>query len=330
MTQPSPIGKHPESVSDPLRSVVPLQLRRRFFPFGFPLDLETNSIDVIEAGAECWGGYSQRFEDGPVRISLGVAPGETVLPSKSTFRSRGHLLSLFADAENFVIADFDQHYAFGWVTEAVARDHALLRFRFLISTASMLLGQLALVPVHAGLIARNGRGVALVGDSFAGKSTLAYACARSGWTYICDDGAMLVRKHFNRYAVGNPQVLHLREDARRLFPELADRLPAKRPSGKIGLEVLTRDLPIATAPGCSIDHVVFLNRNEPGKTRLRHFPSRQALPWLEQVLAYGTTEVRLAQKQCFEKLLSAGVWELCYQDLSAAIGRLERLVDLGT
>jgi len=331
MTQPSIIGPPQGRVSDPVLSEFPLPLRRRFFPLGFPLDLETNSIDVMEAASGCWGGYSARFEDGPVHFSLGVLPGETtVLPAKSTFRARGHLMSVVADAENFVAADFDQKFAFGWVTDCVARDHSLLRYRFLISTAHMLLQQLALAPIHGALISRNGHGVILVGDSFAGKSTLAYACARAGWTFICDDGTMLVRKHFNRYAVGNHQVMHLREDARNLFPELAEYLPTTRPNGKVGLEILTRDLPIVTAPGCSIEHVIFLNRNESGQVRLRPYSSRLAMAWFEHVLSFGTTEVLAAQRQAFERLVGAGLWELSYRDLDYAIGRLERLVDLGT
>ena len=86
-------------------------------------------------------------------------------------------MQVFADPENFLICDFNQGLAFGWVTRAVAADHALLRYRFSTCGAMMLIAQRALAPLHGALIVRNGCGVMLCGESFAGKSTLAYAAA---------------------------------------------------------------------------------------------------------------------------------------------------------
>src|SRR6266851_9152640 len=98
---------------DPVLSAHPLPLRARFYPLGFPLDLETNSADVIQAASEGWSLFQQAFDEAPVRISLGVAPGEILgIPPQSTFFSREHLMSITANTENFVIADFKHGYAF--------------------------------------------------------------------------------------------------------------------------------------------------------------------------------------------------------------------------
>lgn len=43
------------------------------------------------------------------------------------------------------------------------------------------------IAVHAALLSRNGRGVVIVGPSFAGKSTLATALWRNGWSLMSDD-----------------------------------------------------------------------------------------------------------------------------------------------
>jgi len=179
------------------------------------------------------------------------------------------------------------------------------------------------------LIGRNGIGVALCGESMSGKSTLAYACARAGWQYISDDGTYLLRKESGRYAIGEHHSVRFREDARELFPELRDRLPMVRPNGKLGMEILTRELPIATVPGCSIDHIVFLNRNEPGPARLRPYPKDQFLAWCEQAACYGAAEVRAAQVRSYGRLAGARIWELCYRNFDNAIHRLEQLVDSG-
>jgi hypothetical protein len=314
---------------DPVLSELEFPLRRRLYPLGFALDLATNSTDVIEAAIESWGSYLQIFDDAPVRFELGVAPGDSAIPIRSKFRSRGHLMSMIANPENFVMSDFNTGSAFGWIAEQAAADHAVLRYRFLTPTVLMLLQQRALAPMHGALIARHGRGVALFGESMSGKSTLAYACARAGWTFISDDGTYLVRNSSDRFALGEHHAVRFRAEARRLFPELSAWMPGIRPNGKLGMQVFTRDLPITTGLGCPIDHIVFLNRREPGPTRLRGYPQERLLAWCAQGAAYGTPEIRAAQIQCYERLAGAGLWELCYRDLDSAITRLEQLVDSG-
>ena len=43
------------------------------------------------------------------------------------------------------------------------------------------------IAVHAALLSRDGKGIAIVGPSFAGKSTLATALWRRGWSLMSDD-----------------------------------------------------------------------------------------------------------------------------------------------
>jgi hypothetical protein len=315
---------------DPVLSAFDLPLRARFYPFGFPLDLATNSAHVIQAAEEGWGQFTQQFDATPVRMHLGVAASSNAqMPTDSVFRSREHLMFFAADSENFMVCDFKQNFAFGWINELVAADHGVVRYRFLTAAGLTLIEQQSGASLHCGLVVRNGSGVALMGDSFAGKSTLSYACARAGWTFVSDDGVQLVRDRSDRYSVGDPYAIRLREDAGRLFPELQDRMPVKRPNGKIGIEIFTSELPIQSAPGCSIDHIVFLNRNEPGPARIRRYPKDEALSWCERYVTFGARETREAQIRCYERLMTAGIWEMRYSDLDDAISRLEQLVDSG-
>jgi len=314
---------------DPTLCQFGLPLCRKYFPLGFPLELETNSPDVVEAADEGWGRFSKAFDEAPVRLALGMTDSNSV-PSefRSTFRSREHLMFFVADPENFLTFDFSSGYAFGWISRPVAADHPLLRYRFL-TAAVMLVEQSALAPLHGALLMRNGCGVMLCGDSFAGKSTLAYACARSGWTYISDDGIYLVRSRLDRYAIGDPHTIRFREDARALFPELAGHMPVVRPNGKIAIETFTHELPIDIAPGCSIDHIVYLNRQQHGHASLRHYPKDQALEEWEKYASFGTDQVRAEQRRCHKRLWRAGFWELTYSHFDDAVARLEHLVDSG-
>src|SRR5665213_4384659 len=104
-------------IPDPVLSSFELPLRQTFYPLGFPLELQTNSAEVIAAASEGWGAFQQAFNERPVRLCLGVLEGESgALPLESVVRSREHMMSIIADPENFVVCDFNRGFAFGWVS----------------------------------------------------------------------------------------------------------------------------------------------------------------------------------------------------------------------
>lgn len=324
-----PLALEPSGL-DTVIPEVELRLGRRVYPLGFPLDLETNSQDVLDAASEGWGLFSQAFDQAPVRMSLAVVDGDGAPQrAKSHFFCREHLMSIFDGPSNFMLCDFKQGFACGAVTRSVALDHSLLRYRFLTASAYPMISHRALAPLHGALIVRKSSGVLLCGESCAGKSTLAYAASRAGWTYVTDDATFLLRDQPGRHAIGDPHSIRFREDARRFFPELADRSTVVRPNGKPAIEILTRELSIAIASLCSIDHVVFLARQESGVACLVPYPKDQALENWKQYAGPGTDDVRAAQLNCYRRLLSAGLWELRYTNLDDAVARLEKLADSG-
>ena len=319
-----------QGTADPVFSTFALPLRRIFFPLGYPLALETNSRDVMLAAEEGWGVSEQMFKHDPVRICLGVAPGSSESPAAaSVIRAREHLMSIVADADNFMQCDFERGFAFGWVTPDTAADHAALRYQFLTPSGTALAQQRAFAPLHGALVMRQGSGVMLCGNSLAGKSTLAYACARAGWTYVTDDGTFLVRGRDDRYAIGDQHNIRFRPDAPNLFPELKDRITTVRPNGKTAIEVRTRELDILTAPGCMVDHVVFLDREAGGSASVGGYPEDRALEYWAQYAVLGSGAARAAQRRCHELLLRARLWKMHYSHLDDAVCRLDRLVGQG-
>jgi hypothetical protein len=328
MRQASSVEK---CTSDPVLSSFELEFQRMLYPFGYPLQMESNSADVIAAAVEGWGLYEQTFDVQPVRVCLGVrGRSRNPLPLESVIRSREHMMSVVADACNFVICDFNAGFAFGWVTQDTAVDHPLLRYRFLAAGAATLVEQRAFTTLHGALVSRSGAGVMLAGDSFAGKSTLAYACARTGWTYVSDDAAYFVRERRDRYAAGEPHSIRFRPDAPTLFPELAAHLPGVRPNGKLAIEICTSELDLSTAPGCHVHHVVYLNREQTRRpVTLRPICATRVLEDWSKYNVFGTAEMRNARRRCHEHLLSAQLWELSYANLDDAVARLNRLVDFG-
>jgi hypothetical protein len=321
----------PEDVPpDPVFSAFELPLRGTFFPLGYPLVLETNSRDVILAAEKGWGASERLFRADPVRVCLGVVEGGwEAPPAVPVIRAREHLMSIIAGPDNFMQCDFDRGFAFGWVTPGTAVDHAWLRYQFLTPGGTALAQQRAFAPLHGALVMRHGKGVMFCGDSCAGKSTLAYACARAGWTYVSDDGAFLVRGRNDRYAIGDSHSIRFRADAPALFPELRGRVATARPNGKLAIEVRTRDLGLTTSPGCAVDHVVFLDRTQSGPASVDHYPRRRALEYWAQYTVLGSSDIRAAQRRSHELLLRAHLWKMRYSRLDDAIQRLDQLINEG-
>lgn len=74
-----------------------------------------------------------------------------------------------------------------------------------------------MVEVHAALVSKDGRGVVIVGPSYAGKSTLATALWCRGWSFLSDDIAFL--KSATLRASPAPRRVQLRETSRELVGE---------------------------------------------------------------------------------------------------------------
>lgn len=316
----------PLALDDVFLNDLPLLERATFFPLGFPLDLATNSEAVMAAARRSWGIFPAAYSEAPVSFFITVTePEDDRLPPRPRFRSHLHLMSIVADARNHVICDFGRGCVFGWVTRRVAEHAEYLRLHFLEAAVMSMLSAIHLAPIHGALVTRRGIGVILCGESFAGKSTLSYACARSGWTFVSDDGTFLLRNREGRHAMGNPHSVRFREDAKSLFPELQNCRVGMRLNGEPGMEVPTSELLVATASSCSVDHVVFLRRSRSGPASINRFDAADALAWLERVVLYGPAEVQASQRQAYRRLTDAGIWELHYSNLSDAVNLLEQL-----
>jgi len=317
--------------ADPVLSYFRLPLRGAYYPLGFALEIATNSSEVLAAAEESWGGFHQKFSELPLRLEIGVmADGSRDCPPPPGCRSRGNLLTIVADAGNFCVCDLSRGFAFAWLTQSAAADRAYLRYYFLEAAVSTLLEALYLTPLHAACVQNGGRGVLLCGESGAGKSSLAFACARNGWTFLSDDSSAIVRKRRGRVVVGNPCQMRFRESAVELFPELKEQRVTPRATGKMAIELATAILPeIATQAECQVDYIVFLNRREPAPPSFLSVPKEIAWQYFQQYMCFGEDEVHQAQTASIHDLLTAKVFEMRYQDLDWAVERLGMLVREG-
>jgi hypothetical protein len=307
-----------------------LQLRRTFFPFGFPTEIRTNSAEILAHLEEMWGAFEKRFDTEPARAEIRVVESDSrECPPAPRYRIERPLFVGMADRDNYCIADLSRSRTWITVSSTALRFKPYLRFFFLECTAGIHVCARYTTPIHGGCVVFEGRGVLLCGDSGAGKSTLSYACARAGWNYVSDDASFLLNYGTQRLVTGNCYQVRFRPTAAALFPEIAGLDTTPRAAGKPSIELPTAPMQhISRMQSTNVDFIVFLNRRAEGDPDLVPYRRDVARQYMRQ-LTISSDESRPLQYAAIERLLTAEVFELRYAELDWAIERLQRLVREG-
>lgn len=331
----SGIGRHDNPITgraDPLCAFLPLPYHHVLFPLGFPVHIKSNELAVVRLAEETWGRFESRFRDTPIEVRFLVSDVPVRRrPSPPVFRAQGNLLMIAADVHNFACCDLSTGFGFACVSRGTLTKREYTRNHFLAAMVYTLLDMRNVVALHAACLVMNGAGVLFVGPSGAGKSSFAYACMRRGWTYISDDASSLVRRRTGRLVVGNPDTFRFRPTASALFPELKGRVKVR--NGKPTVEIKTEQLKrIKVATECTVDYILFLNRqeHEPDPARLQPLPRGEAFRrlfreniWPNELSAHGE------RLDAVERLLDAHLFELTYKALDPAIDLLEQVIHRG-
>jgi hypothetical protein len=320
-------GDLQRALSDPTQCEIDLPFQRVYHPFGFRLNLASNAREVLDAAEENWGMYEAmhepEFDDPPLTVRILVQPGSELSP-QPVHRIQGHLYSVVASRQNYALVDFDALFAYAWVTERTVADHSWFRWFYLDAMAGTTLAQRHTVPMHAACVERNGIGVLLWGPSGMGKSTLSYACARAGWTFVADDSTILPQNRGDCVVTGKPHQARFRDDAPRLFPELEGYSTRARPTGKLSIEAPMASLPgIRTALQCQVRRNVFLDRGN--SVGLERIGVEKALEEMMQDSRALGAETQARHEKALRRLLHAPAYRLHYERLADAIAALESL-----
>ncbi|MEG9437457.1 aldolase [Edaphobacter sp. HDX4] len=300
-----------------------------FFPLGFPLTITTNSEEVLEAAGQSWGVFEQAYSCQPLVITLLVegTASEAIPYPPPTSRINGRLLITMTDAANFIVSDLDHGTAFGKVARPFVNGPLGLRYHFLETSALSMISTLRAAALHAACVEWRGRGLLLCGESGVGKSSLAFACAQSGWRYISDDATYLILNDPARTVVGNCHQIRFRDSATQLFPQLLGRRITLRPAGKPSIELPTTEFPgLLKKTTAEIAYIVFLHRVDGITPGLFPLESKVASDYFTRSLLLPPSEDSSGTKT-LQRLLRAPRFELRYTDLYSAIEQIKGLVE---
>lgn len=340
--EPTPGGIRQESSSslhyhsapetaDLMLGDLPRPCRAVFYPFGFELHFETNSEVALQSAASCFGEWSQRFYERPFELRCLVIPGEsdTVEPIPPFLhRIQHHLLIGVANRDNFYCCDVSSGFAFVCISLRAGADPEFLRVP-IENALSALLWTSHVVAIHSACVTLAGRGVLLAGDSGAGKSSLAYACARRGWTFVSDDTSLLLKHGNSSTVVGNPYKFRFRETAGNLFPEFRGYKESRRAYGKPTIEIETGALTgISRASESSADYIVFLNRALGREGQAEFVPVCREETLRRLFTGNWPSDLPARQEDwvALQRLGNVPAFELRYRELDGAVNALEHLV----
>jgi len=301
-----------------------LPFSARHYPLGFPLDLATNSRDVLAAAEEAWHDSPPQHTAEPIVLRVFVSP-EGPPADCGRHRMQGHLYAVVSDRDNFAHVDLRARFGIVHTSQATASDHSALRWFYLESLPYVILAQRDVVMVHAGCVVRDGRGVLLCGSSTAGKSTLVYACARAGWTWLSDDCTCLLPNSSDRSAIGRNSIARLRLDSTRFFPELEEFAARVRPTGTVGIEVPMDEVPgVKTTRRAAIGAIVFLDRG-PGQPFVERLSAEQAFDRLRSDMPSYGPEIDPMHERAVRALTGKPAFRLRYETIQQGLDLLSQL-----
>jgi len=306
----------------------PLPFVELFFPLGFPLRIETNHPEVLEVARRSWGESTQRYFDDPLLIAIEVADDHrepaTYEPECRVIEG---VLTIAFDERNSVVVDLEHGGARGKLHRSFIGTKASLQYYVLEAAALSMISTLRAVALHAACVDWNGSGILLCGESGAGKTSLAYACARAGWNYLSDDASYLLLNGPGRVVTGNCQQIRFRSVASRLFPELEGREITPRVAGKPSIELATSELSnIRCIESTNIENIVFINRDTSYAPGLCPMAKELALEYFTKFLlcpADSDSPIRLV----LDQMADARIFELRFTQFDSAIDRMRELVE---
>ena len=251
-----------------------------FRVFGFTLAIHTNSQSIVEAALTSFGRFGQvetpiTEPDFVFYLQAHQQDSGQITPPR--FHAEGDLACQTMGQDAVITANLQTGRAEGQFSPTVLAQQPFFRFHFLEFAFFVMLSRRGMMGVHGAAVVQQGHAVLLRAQSGGGKTTLAYAAARSTFQALAEDVVWLDLKRGLWW--GRPWSFHLLPDAKTLFPELAPYQPVVQTNGEMKLEVDLETIRAGSTITCAEPGpVVLVERLPGGCSRLEPFSLAEAKP----------------------------------------------------
>lgn len=299
---------------------------------GIRTRFRSNDERVIDIARRAFGAWSRAIlpedSDPGIDVHIERVPGDEngddapVPRFEMPVRSRVELRT----AGSSGVADAGRRRVDARVTGTLLHNAQHFRYSVLEALTLALLTRLDRQPFHAAALVHDHTAVLLAGPSGTGKSTLAWAAARTGRYALLAEDVVYVQSSTPRLW-GLPGFLHLPPSARSHFPELSAVEPVLRANGKWKLAIDAFEAGILAArPYAEDARIVTLARHD-GAPQLQALSADQLAHTLFAHHEQGFDVFAETIADAMKPFTRAGGWRLTLgPDPGAALPLLDALL----
>jgi hypothetical protein len=337
----SPQSAACELCADPFSERLPQPLSVHKQLLGGRFHFESNSQALLDLVEGAYGGVPPHrlpLVTPELRIELRLVPGQSLTdahePPPVQMQSGMELLFGVINGANYVAISPRQRRALIVASEDMLAFPYHLRYELIEFAVYVLAARcLGLVPLHGACVGRDGRGVLLLGDSGAGKTTLALHGLLHGLEFLSEDAVFVQPESMLATAVTN--YVHVKSEALRLIDDesarrwIMDSPVIRRRSGveKFEADVRLGQGRVAASPLKLVGAVlVSADMADDPAALLRPVPRHEMAARLEADQAYAAGQPGWWLFR--HKLMDMGMYELRRgADLRASVEVVSRLFD---
>jgi hypothetical protein len=288
---------------------------------GVEVSLRSNAREVIEAFEETlapWralAGRADLLSDERVHGALVLSEDEEggAEPPVSYRVTRPDRL-VISTPGSLTVSDASRREFTGTLTRELLASGAHFRSKVMEAMVLAVVTWLDRQPLHAAAVVRDHTALLLAGPSGTGKSTMAYAAAKSGLAVLSED-TVFVQLAPRLRVWGVPTWVHLSPDARRYFPELGAH-PARRLANGKQKVALSLDQLGSAASSLVVERagVAVMTRSSDGRPRYQPLTAAQLQAELLRANEPGFGLFAGGRAQLASALGAGGAWRLDLAD----------------